>query len=164
HDGAVHVVVNRVVALGAALVEADGPDVALLQLVQGARDVGDARDGQVFGGSGGGLYRGAGEPGGAALGDNDAIGAGAVGGANESAEIVRVLHAVEDHQKAVLGVPLFQQGVHVGVLLAAGDGDDALVGVGIGGAVELLAGQEADLHAAGPAVVDEALHPLVMPL
>ena len=105
-----------------------------------------------------------GQPRSASLGNNDAVRAGAVSRANDSAEVVRVLHAVEHNQKAVLVVALFQQSVHVGVLLAAGDGNDALVGVGIGGAIELLARQEANLHSASTAVVDEALHPLIMPL
>ena len=34
---------------------------------------------------------------------------------------------------------LFEQGIDVRVLLAAGDRDDALMGVGVGGAIELLA-------------------------
>ena len=38
------------------------------------------------------------------------------------------------------------------------------MGVGVGGAVELLARQEAHLHAAGAAVVNQALHPLIVPL
>ena len=164
HDGAVHVVVKFVVALRAALVEADSPDIAFFQLVQRARDVGDARDRQMLRGPGGSFDHGARQPDGAAFGNDDAVGAGAVGGANQRAQVVRVFHAVEHDQEAVLAVALLQQRVHVGILLAAGDGDDALVGVGVGGAVKLLARQEADLHAAGAAVVDQALHPLVMAL
>ena len=64
----------------------------------------------------------------------------------------------------MLAVALLEQRVHVGILLAAGDGDDALVCVGVGGAVELLARQEADLHSAGAAVVNQALHSLIMAL
>ena len=164
HDGAVHVVVEFVVALRAALVEADGPHVAFFQLVQRARDVGDARDRQMLGRSRRSLHRGARQSRGAPLGNDDAVGAGAIGGANERAQVVRVFHAVEHDQEAVLAVALFEQRVHVGVLLAAGDGDDALMGVGVGGAIELLARQEADLHSAGAAVVNQALHPLIMPL
>ncbi len=84
--------------------------------------------------------------------------------ANQRTQIVRIFHAIEHDQEAVLAVPLLQQRVHVGVLLAGGNGDDALMGVRVGGAVEFLALQKAHLHAAGAAIVDNALHPLIVPL
>ncbi len=164
NDGAVHLVINLVVALRAALVQADGPHVALFQFVQRARDVGNARDRQMLRRARRSLNGGAGQSGSTALGNDDAVCARAVGSANQRAQIVRVFDAIEHDQEAVLAVALLQQGVHICVLLAAGDGDDALVRVGVGGAVELLARQEAYLHSAGAAMVNQALHPFVMPL
>ena len=59
---------------------------------------------------------------------------------------------------------LLQQSVDIGILLAGGNGDNALMGVGVGQSIKLLARQEANLHAAGAAIVDQALHPLVVAL
>src|SRR6516162_1753788 len=75
-----------------------------------------------------------------------------------------VFNAVEHDQEAMLAVALSQQRVHVGVLLAAGDGDHPLMCIGISRTIKLLARQKTDLHSAGAAVVDEALYPLIMPL
>src|ERR1019366_3741317 len=101
---------------------------------------------------------------GATLRDDDAVRAGCVGSANERAQVVRIFHAIEHNQETVLTVALLEQGVNVRVLFAAGDRYNALMSVGVGGAIELLARQEAHLHTAGAAVVNQALHPLVMPL
>ena len=51
----------------------------------------------------------------------------------------------------MLAFVLFEQHVDVGVLLAAGDRDDALVSVGVCDPVEFLARKEADLNSAGAA-------------
>ncbi len=77
---------------------------------------------------------------------------------------MRIFDAVEHHEKAVLGLLLFEQHVDVGVCLAAGHGDDALVSVGVGDPVEVFARQEADLHSGSAAVIDNPLHTLVVPL
>src|SRR6185437_2841304 len=88
-----------------ALVEAEDPDVSLLHLLEGADEVGDAGDANVFGGSRGGLRHRCGDGSGAALGQDDAVDSGSVSGAKQSAEIVRVLNSVEGEEEAVL--PLF---------------------------------------------------------
>src|ERR1019366_10486593 len=131
---------------------------------QGARDVGDARNRQMLVSSRRSLDGGARQSSGATLRDDDTIRAGCVGGADQRAQVVWIFHAVEHHQETVLTVTLVEQGVHARVLLAAGDRNDALMSVGVGGAIELLARQKAHLHTAGAAVVNKALHPLVMPL
>src|SRR5450759_2579790 len=104
------------------------------------------------------------QSGGATLRDDDAVRAGGIGSADERTQVVGIFHAIEHHQETVLTMALLEQGVHVRILLAAGDRNDALMGVGVSGAIELLARQEAHLHTAGATVVNKALHPLVMPL
>jgi hypothetical protein len=91
---------------------------------------------------------------GATLRDNDAVCAGSVGGPDESPEIVRVFNAVEHNDKAVIGLAPFDQHVDIGVLFGARNCDDSLMGVGLGGAIELFASQEPDLDSAGAARVD----------
>ena len=70
---------------GAALVEAYDPDVLFLHGLEGAGDVDDLGDADVLAGSGGGFCGDGGEWRGAALGEDDAVDAGAVGGAEERA-------------------------------------------------------------------------------
>ena len=86
----------------AALVEAEHPDVGLLHLLERADEVGDAGDADVLGGAGGGLGDGGGDGRGAALGQDDAVDARAVGGAEERAEVVGVFDAVEGEEEAVV--------------------------------------------------------------
>ena len=128
---------------GAALVEAEDPDVGLLHLLERADEVGDAGDADVLGGSGGGFGDGRGDGGGAALGEDDAVDAGAVGGAEEGAEVVGVFDAVEGEEEAVAAVGRRGEQVFDGEEVAlANEGDDALVGVGSGEPGELVAGLE----------------------
>src|SRR5664279_5484968 len=96
-DGTVHVVVEFGIALGATLIQTDDPQISLFQLVKGARDVGDARDGKMLGCTGGGFDDGAGQTNGAALRNDDAIGTRSIGGANEGSEIVRIFDGVAHH-------------------------------------------------------------------
>ncbi len=150
---------------GAALVEAEDPDVFLLELLEGADEVGDAGDADVLGGSGGGLGDGAGDGGGAALGEDDAVDTGSVGGAEESAEVVGVFDAVEGEEEAVLAVGFGSEEVFDGEELAlADDGEDALVGVGAGEAGELVAGLDGDADFGGAAELDEAFEAFVAAL
>ncbi len=151
---------------GAALVEAEHPDVGLLHLLQRADEVGDAGDADVLGGSGGGLGDGGGDGGGAAFGQDDAVDAGAVGGAEQRAEVVGVFDAVEGEEEAVCS-PVFFRGEQVfdgeeGALADHGEG--ALVGVGAGEAGELVAGFEGDADAGGAAEFGQALQAFVSAL
>ena len=108
---------------------------------------------------GGSLHRSASQSGCAPFGNDDPVRARAIRGANQCAEVVRILDAIEHDEKAMLAVSLLQQRIHVGVLLAAGDRDDTLMSVGIGGAIELLARQKTHLHSAGTAIVDDVAAP-----
>jgi hypothetical protein len=96
---------------GSTLVETEDPDVFLLHLFEGANEVGDAGDANVFGGSGGGFGYGCGDGGGTALGQEDAIDAGAVGGSQQGSEVVGVFDAVEGEEEPV--VPGFGWGEKV---------------------------------------------------
>ncbi len=141
----------------AALVEAYDPDVLLLHGFEGAGDVDDLGDADVLGGSGGGLGGDCAEGGGAALGEDDAVDAGAIGGAEESAEVVGVFYAVEGEKEFVGGGRL--QEVFEGEEFSLADeGDDALVGVGLAVAGELVAGLGADADAFGAAEFEESVH------
>ena len=142
---------------GAALVEADDPDVALLHGFQGAGDVDDLGDAGVLGGSGGGFGDDRVQGSGPAFGDDDAIDAGAIGGAEQGAEVVGVFDAVQ-HQKeaaaglAMLGVEEVFEGEE---LPLAEEGDDALMGVGFGVSGELVAGFGGDADVGLAAEVED---------
>jgi hypothetical protein len=147
---------------GAAFVEAEDPDVFLLHLLEGADEVGDAGDADVLGGSGGGLGYGSGDGSRAALGEDDTVDSGTVGGAEESAEIVGVFDSVEGKEEAMLAVFFGGEEIFDGEELAfADDGEDALVGVGAGETCELVTRLDGDADASGAAEIDEALEAFV---
>ena len=151
----------------AALVEAEDPDVGLLHLLEGADEVGDARDSDVLGGAGGGLGDGRRHWRSPALGQDDSVDASAIGGAQKSAEIVWVLNAVECEEEAVGGCGRVARGFFCGLGREevfdgeegplADQGDGPLVGVGAGEAGELVSGFEGDADAGVAAELGEAL-------
>jgi len=73
--------------------------------------------------------------------------------ADDGAEIVRVLDAVEDDDEA----GAVEDVVEGGALLGRGEGDDALVGEILDQAVEVFAGLEADGHVRLAAEIDDLL-------
>ena len=134
----------------------------------------------MFGGPGGGLGDGRGDWGGAAFGQDDSINSRAIGGAQERAEVVRVLDAVEGEEEAVGGVNLcavcgciLRNGFRLGFGRRLGcggeevfdgeegaladEGDGPLVGVGAGEAGELVAGFEGEADVGVAAKLGEAL-------
>jgi len=143
----------------AALVEADDPDVALFHGFEGAGEVDDLGDADVLGCAGGGFGDDGGEWRGAALGEEDAVDASAVGGAEESAEVVGVFDSVEGEEEVVAaGADGGVEEVFEGEELAfAEEGDDALVVVGAGVAGELVAGLGGDADAGGSGGFEDAL-------
>jgi len=144
HDeGAVAGEVVLVVIHGAAFVEADDPDVVALEVFERSDEVDDAGDTEVFLGSGGGFGGYGAHGSGAALGHDDGIDSGAVGGAKERAEILGVFHAVEGEDEAGRAGGL-EDIFDSEELLGADDGDDALVGGGAGHVGEGFAGLGAD--------------------
>jgi hypothetical protein len=137
---------------GAAFIEPANPEVVALQLFESADEVDHAGDAQVLGRASAGLDRGRGERGGAALGDEDPVDAGAIGHAQQRTKILRILDAVErENQARGAGSCNFgprgvrREEVFEGQqLLRADERDDALVRVGTGHLRELLAGLEGD--------------------
>ena len=75
-----------------------------------------------------------GDRGGAAVGQQDRVGTGGMGRADDGAQIVGIFDAVEQDEKLSGGRKLRE----LGVTLAGGESDDALVGSGFAGAVESL--------------------------
>ena len=158
HEDAVAGEVELVVVGGAAFVEADDPEILLLQVFKGTNQVDDARDAEVFCGAGAGFDGDRAEGRGTAFGENHAIDPGAVGDAEQSAQILGILDAIECQQQAGSG------GSGRGVeevfdgekFLRADHGHDALVGGGAGQLRELLAGFLADADAGFAARGNEA--------
>ena len=148
-----------VVINAATLVEADAPDVLLLELLKRADEIDDAGDAQVFCGAGRGFDGDGAQGSGAALGKDDAIDAGSVGRAQERAEVLGVFHAVESEQEAGAG-GIFRGGDEVfeGEEFAfADEGDDALVTWRFGHAGELVAILKTHANALRAAEIDDAL-------
>ncbi len=81
-------------------VEADDPEIVLLQFFEGANKIDDAGDAQVFGGAGAGFDGNRAEGRGSAFGENDAVDAGSVGNAEQRAEVLRIFNAVEREDEA----------------------------------------------------------------
>ena len=88
-----------VVIRGAALVQADAPEVALLEHFEGADEIDDAGEAEVLGGSGRRLDGDGTERGRAALGEQDAVDAGGFGSAEKRAEVLRVFDAIESQDR-----------------------------------------------------------------
>lgn len=145
--------IHFVVFFGTALVQAVDPVAAFFQFLQRAIDVADAHNGEVGERSGGGADNDFGETGGAALRNHDGRGAGGVCGADDRAEIVRILDTVENHVQTAAGDSLLECGVFGG----GTDPDDALMRDAARGAIEMVARFEADGDAALAAQVDQFL-------
>ena len=142
----------------AAFVQADDPDVALFHGFEGAGEVDDFGDADMLGCPGGGLGDGSGEWCGAALGEEDAVDACAVGGAEERAEVVGVFDAVECQEEAITGGAdgCVEEVFEREEFAFAEEGDDALVVVGAGVAGELVAGFRRDTDAGGAGGFEDA--------
>ena len=134
--------IELVVGGGAAFVETDDPEIAALELFEGADQIDDASDAEMLGGSGTGFDGGRAEWRGAALGEEDAVDTGAIGDAKKSAEILRIFNAVEREEEAA---DAWSGGIGLEEIferekfLRADERDDALVGGGFSGEGELLA-------------------------
>ncbi len=92
--------VELVVVGFAAFVETDDPEVVPLEVFEGADEIDDAGDAEVLGCAGAGFDGGGTEGSGAALGEEDAIDSGAIGHAEQSAEVLRIFDAVEGEDEA----------------------------------------------------------------
>ena len=132
---------------------------------QGADEVDDAGDAEVFGCSGAGFHGNGAERCGAALGEDDAVDAGAVGYAEKRAEILRIFDAIEREEQARLrGIGRGEEVFDRQGFLRADEGDDALVGGGAGEMREVFAGFLANADAGQFAIGDEAREAFVVAL
>ncbi len=162
--------VELVVVLGAALVEADDPDVVLLQVFEGADEIDDTGDAEVLGGPGAGFDGHGTEGGGAALGEDDAIDAGAVGHAEERAEVLGIFDAIEGEEQTggggLAGRPR-ERGEEIfnaESLLRVHEGDNALVHGSPSDLGKLLTGLLADADAGLTALGNEAGEAVIVAL
>lgn len=147
-----------VVVDGAALVETDAPDIVLLDLLEGTDEIDDPGDAHVFRGSGGGFDGDGAERRRAALGQDEAVDTGAVGRAQERAEVLGVFDPVECEQErgargGGCGEDIFQSEEFA----LADDGDDALVAGSFGHARELVTIFKSHANAVRAAEIDDAL-------
>jgi len=160
--------IELVVGDGAAFVETDDPEVATLELFESANEVYDAGDAKMLGGSGAGFDGSGAERSRAALGEEDAVDAGAIGNAKKSAEVLRVFNTVEREDEAGSGVTCGGRGreevLEGEQFLRADKRDDALVRGGFGGECELLARPLKDADACVVALGDEAVEAVVVAL
>ena len=160
--------IELVVCGRAAFVETDDPEVATLELFESANEVYDAGDAKMLGGSGAGFDGSGAERSRAALGEEDAVDAGAIGNAKKSAEVLRVFNTVEREDEAGSGVTCGGRGreevLEGEQFLRADKRDDALVRGGFGGECELLARPLKDADACVVALGDEAVEAVVVAL
>jgi len=154
-------------------VQADDPEVVFLQLLKGADEIDDTRDAKVLGGSGASFDGGRAQRSGAALGEEDAIDARAIGDAKKSAEVLRIFNAVDSKDEAgggfgrrgFIGRGIRREKVLDGEeFLRANKRNDTLMARCIGGEGELLARLLADSNACIAALGDHSVKPVVVAL
>lgn len=136
---------------GAALVEADDPDVLLLHGLEGAGDVDDLGDADVLAGTGRGFCCHSGERRGSALGEDDSVDASPISRAEQGAEIVRIFHAIQSEKEPVAGGARgCLEKIFKGKEFALTEkGDDPLVGIGAAVPRQLVTGFRRDPHTFG---------------
>jgi hypothetical protein len=111
---------------GGLVVGADDEDVPVLQLPQGAGQVGDGEIGHRIGGAGSSLDGHRGQAGGTVLGGDDRVHAEGVGAAQAGAQVVGIGDAVQDQQQGRLGQFLQHRIQILGELDGIGQGHHAL--------------------------------------
>src|SRR5258705_1779245 len=129
HDRARAAVVDLVVEHVAALIGADDPHALLFQRIDRLSQVRDVGDHQVLARAGAGLRDGRCEPDGAVPWNDDAGHAGALRGAEQRAEGLRVLQRVDHQDERGLGhrIEMKQQLIEIDRCLALNDRHDALM-------------------------------------
>ena len=150
-----------VVVHGAALVEADAPDILLLELFKCAHEVDDSGDAQVLGGTGGSLDGDGAERSRTPLGKEDAIDTSSVGGTKQRPEIMRVFDAIEGEQKTGGLIFAFRGSEQVferKEFPLTHDGNHALMAGGFGHAGQLVTVLKTHANALRAAKIDDALN------
>lgn len=160
--------IELVVSCGAAFVESDDPEIAALELFEGADEVDDASDTEVLDGSGAGFDGGRAEWSRAALCEEDAVDAGAVGNAKKSTEILRVFNAIEREEKTSGGILCGWVGLEEVLkreeFLRLDERDDTLVICGFSSGCELIARPLKDANASIAALRDKAGETIIVAL
>jgi hypothetical protein len=167
NENAVAGEVELVVVGCAALVESNNPEVPPFELVERANKIDDARDPKVFGCSRACPYSRRAQRRRAALGEDDAIDAGAICDAQQRAEVLRIFDAIESQQKAGcagLVCSGFKQLFKSKKLLRAYNSDHTLVRGGSGQLGEMFARLLADANTGLATVSDEVGEPIVVAL
>jgi hypothetical protein len=150
HQNTVGAEVEVGVIRRASFVEAQNPNIRFLHLLEGADEVGDSGDADVLGGAGGGLGHSSRDRGGAAFGQEDAVDACTICGAEQGPEIVGIFDAIECEEKSVLSTRLGWRREEIfesQKAALADNGESTLVGVGASHPRELFAGFQGDPHA-----------------
>ncbi len=145
---------DLVVLLGAVFGKAVDPIAFLLEFFEGLGDVADADDRHMGESTRRGFGGDLGDRGGAAVRQQDGVGASGVGRADDGPKVVGIFDAVEKDEELRGGGEFGE----LGVALAGGEGDDALVGGGFARAVKSLAGFIANGHVRLFGQVNDQLH------
>jgi len=163
HQSAAYRKIKLVVVHGAALIQADDPQVALFQLFQGAYQVHDPGNLYVLRCAGRSLDRYRAERRRPALRDHHSVYARALRRAQQGPQVLRIFHPVERQEQAVALVAL-KQVVQVQELPLPHDGHHPLVRLCPGQLGELVAGIQPHPYPRIPAGLDELLQAYVLPL
>jgi hypothetical protein len=146
--------IHLVVIFGAALIDSVDPKAALFQVFEGTVDVDDTGDRGVFQRACRGLRNCFGEPGCAAFRDDDRTCARGICGTDDGAEIMRVFDAIEhDHEPGIDGGL-----IEIGILRGGSHGDDSLVDLAAGDALQGTAIFKADGRFGATGEVDDLLY------
>ena len=124
------------------------PKAVLLELVEGAREIGHLRDGQVHDGAGARLVGAHAHTRGARLGHDDARRANDLGRSHDGAEVALVRHVVEDDDQGVALPRRVDDVAQRSVAIRADPEHDPLVSAVRGERVEHGLGHALDLDAA----------------
>ena len=130
-------------------VQPGDPDVARLEVFDGAVEVGDLGHGHALDRARAAVGHGRGNACGAAVGQDDTVDAHGLGGADQRAEVLRVLQVVEDEQQRrfACGFGARQQVVYLHIGIVAHFQRDALgMGVLLGQLLEEAAFDRAHRH------------------
>lgn len=149
HNYGIGLEVVAVVIHRAALVEADAPQVAFLEGFERADEVNHAGQAEVLGGTGRGLDSHRAERGGTALGEQNPVHTSSFSGAQQCAQVLRVLDAIEGENQA--GFSAFEQIFDAEEIALPDDGHHPLMARRTSQSREGFARLFADLNACSPA-------------
>ncbi len=147
-------------------VEARDPQIVAFEFFKGTHEIDDACDAKVLGRTGAGLHGGGTQGSGAALGNNYAVDACAVGHAQQGAEVLRIFNAIERENKpsCALICGRLEKVLEGKKFMRAHQRNHALMRRGLGSEGELVARLFEDANAGLAALGDETFKTRVMAL